>query len=112
MACKRNVGLVGKGEIRIEGKGETRMEESITLGEMLADSLAIDPSVPLSTGASIRQEHHNDGQVDVYFRAVLNAPTKGEGGLLTVSDASGRWTGSTEVKIDKEGEAFAEVKVS
>lgn len=63
-------------------------------------------------GASIRQEHQEDGSVDVYFRAVLNAPKAGETGTLSASAYENDWSGSEDVAIEKEGENYAEVKVS
>ncbi len=63
-------------------------------------------------GATIRQEHQEDGRVDVYFRGVLNAPKAGEIGTLSVSADDQQWSGSQDVEIEKEGENYAEVKVS
>ena len=62
-------------------------------------------------GASIRQEHQQDGTIDVYFRGVLNAPKLGEIGTLSVSADEHQWFGSEDVKIEMEGENYLEVKV-
>ena len=43
---------------------------------------------------------------------MLNAPRVGEFGTLTVSADKYDWSGSEDVEIEKEGENYAEVKVS
>ena len=52
-----------------------------------------------------------DGSIDVFFRAVLNAPAAGEIGMLQATADEQPWSGSQEVRIEKSGESYAEVKV-
>lgn len=70
------------------------------------------PGTVFLAGASIRQYHHDDGSVDVYFDAILQGPRSGESGVLTVSADSESWSASQQVVLSRAGENIVSVKVS
>ncbi|CAL8468004.1 g7542 [Coccomyxa elongata] len=65
------------------------------------------------TGATVHQQHLNNGSVVLFFEAFLNAPHAGETGTLTVSttDGSGPWSASKNITISTAGENNATVQV-
>lgn len=76
-----------------------------------ADSLA------MCAGASIRQQHAEDGQVDVFFDAVLQGAVQGETGSLMTEADQEAWMGAQQVTIEnagdgEAGENIVSVKVS
>ena len=61
-------------------------------------------------GASIRQDHRDDGSVEVTFRASLQSAVDGETGSVTVAADDQQWSASEDVQL-AEGQNFVEVKV-
>lgn len=64
-------------------------------------------------GATVHQQHLNNGSVVLSFEAFLNAPHAGESGTLNVftTDGSGPWSATKNITISSAGETNTTVQV-